>query len=71
MGGKRWNLLHKLIYITALAAVLHYFWKVKLDATDPIYYGIVVIALLSSRVWWAWRPASGGRTVARKPASEV
>ena len=31
MGGKKWNLLHRLIYITALAAVLHYFWKVKLD----------------------------------------
>ena len=31
MGGKKWNLLHRLIYITALAAVLHYFWKVKLE----------------------------------------
>ena len=29
LGGKRWNALHRLIYITALAAVLHYFWKVK------------------------------------------
>jgi len=55
MGGKRWNLLHRLIYITALAAVLHYFWKVKLDATNPIYYGVVVIALLAVRVWHASR----------------
>ena len=45
MGGKNWNLLHRLIYITALAAVLHYFWKVKLDATNPIYYGIVVVGV--------------------------
>ena len=45
MGGKKWNLLHKLIYITALAAVLHYFWKVKLDATYPVYYGLLVAAL--------------------------
>ena len=51
MGGKRWNLLHKLVYITGLAAVLHYFWKVKLDATNPIYYGMVVILLLAARVW--------------------
>jgi len=50
MGGKNWNLLHKLIYITALAAVLHYFWKVKLDATNPIYYGLTVSALLAARV---------------------
>jgi sulfoxide reductase heme-binding subunit YedZ len=62
MGGKNWNLLHKLIYITALAAVLHYFWKVKLDATYPVYYGIGVVALLAFRVW---------RNFARKRASEV
>ena len=53
LGGKRWNLLHRLVYVTALAAVLHYFWKVKLDATNPIYYGIVVIALLAARAWHA------------------
>jgi len=62
MGGKKWNLLHKLIYITALAAVLHYFWKVKLDATYPVYYGLLVAALLGFRIW---------RNVARKKASEV
>jgi methionine sulfoxide reductase heme-binding subunit len=50
MGGKKWNLLHQLIYVTALAAVLHYFWKVKLDATNPIYYGLVVGALLIVRL---------------------
>jgi sulfoxide reductase heme-binding subunit YedZ len=62
MGGKKWNLLHKLVYITALAAVLHYFWKVKLDATYPVYYGIGVAALLGFRAW---------RTFAGKRASEV
>ncbi|MGH9385449.1 MAG: sulfite oxidase heme-binding subunit YedZ [Vicinamibacterales bacterium] len=50
MGGRNWNLLHRLIYITALAAVLHYFWKVKLDTTNPIYYGIIVGALLGARL---------------------
>ena len=62
MGGKKWNLLHRLIYITALAAVLHYFWKVKLDATYPVYYGIGVAFLLGFRLW---------RNFARKRASEV
>ena len=62
LGGKKWNLLHKLVYITALAAVLHYFWKVKLDATYPVYYGLGVAALLGFRVW---------RNFARKRASEV
>ena len=50
LGGRRWNLLHRLIYITALAAVLHYFWKVKLDATYPVYYGILMGVLLTARL---------------------
>jgi sulfoxide reductase heme-binding subunit YedZ len=62
MGGRKWNLLHRLIYITALAAVLHYFWKVKLDATYPVYYGIGVAALLGFRAW---------RYFAKRAASEV
>ena len=62
MGGKNWNLLHKLIYVTALAAVLHYFWKVKLDATFPVYYGIGVSLLLGFRAW---------RYFAKRAASEV
>jgi len=56
MGGKRWNLLHRLVYITALAGVLHYFWKVKLDATYPIYYGIGVAILLGIRLWRNYGP---------------
>ena len=62
MGGKRWNKLHRLVYITALAAVLHYFWKVKLDATYPIYYGIGVAILLGFRFY---------RHFAKRAASEV
>ena len=62
MGGKKWNLLHKLIYITALAAVLHYFWKVKLDTTFPVFYGIGVAVLLGFRLW---------RHFAKRRASEV
>jgi sulfoxide reductase heme-binding subunit YedZ len=51
LGGRRWNLLHRLIYVTAIGAVLHYFWKVKLDATYPIYYAMLVGVLLAARVW--------------------
>ena len=62
LGGKRWNALHRLIYITALAAVLHYFWKVKLDTTSPVVYGIGVAVLLGFRAW---------RHFAKRRASEV
>ena len=67
MGGRNWNLLHRLIYITALAAVLHYFWKVKLDTTNPIYYGLVVAALLAVRVVHSARRRQTA-SVSRKPA---
>ena len=62
MGGRKWNLLHKLIYITALAAVLHYYLKVKLDGSYPVYYGIGVAFLLGFRAW---------RYFAKRAASEV
>jgi sulfoxide reductase heme-binding subunit YedZ len=64
MGGKNWNLLHRLIYITAMAAVLHYWWKVsvKLPPVNPRNYAILVAVLLGVRLW---------RTFARKRASEV
>ena len=53
LGGRRWNLLHKLIYITAAAAVLHYYWKVsiKLPPDNPRNYGILVAVLLGIRLW--------------------
>ena len=57
LGGKRWNLLHRLVYITAMGAVLHYFWKVKLDTTNPLYYAAVVGVLLGARVWQRARKA--------------
>lgn len=64
MGGRNWNLLHRLIYITALAAVLHYYWKVsvKLPPVYPRNYAILVAVLLGIRIW---------RNFARKRASEV
>lgn len=62
LGGRNWNLLHKLIYITALSAVLHYYLKVKLDGSYPVYYGIGVVFLLGFRAW---------RHFAKRAASEV
>ena len=57
LGGKRWNLLHKLVYVSAALGVVHYWWKVKLDVTDPMVYAAIVAALLGARVirWFARR----------------
>jgi sulfoxide reductase heme-binding subunit YedZ len=53
LGGYRWNLLHRLIYVSAILAVIHYWWKVKLDTTNPRYYALIVAALLGVRIWRA------------------
>jgi len=53
MGGKKWNLLHRLVYLTAIGGALHYFWKVKLDTTSPIYYAAIFGVLLAARLWQA------------------
>lgn len=52
-GGKRWQRLHRLVYVAAAAGVLHYFWLVKKDVQAPLVYGAVLAILLGSRVWLA------------------
>jgi methionine sulfoxide reductase heme-binding subunit len=54
LGGRRWNLLHRLVYLTAILGVIHYWWKVKVDTSDPMVYAAVVATLLGWRAWrWA------------------
>ena len=53
LGGKRWNLLHRLIYVSAVAGVIHYIWLVKADLTKPLRYAAVVAVLLGYRLL-AW-----------------
>jgi sulfoxide reductase heme-binding subunit YedZ len=54
--GVRWKKLHSLIYIIAVAAILHFLWLVKADVLEPVIYGIIVVVLLSWRAYWCrWR----------------
>jgi sulfoxide reductase heme-binding subunit YedZ len=50
MGGKNWQWLHRLIYITGIAAVVHFWWKVKADHRVPAIYGAILITLLLARL---------------------
>lgn len=50
MGGKRWQLLHRLIYASAIAGVVHYYWLVKSDVRKPLMYGAMVGVLLLFRM---------------------
>ena len=51
--GRRWGQLHKLVYATALLAVLHFLWLVKADKREPLAYFAVFAALMLWRLPWA------------------
>lgn len=53
LGGRRWARLHRLVYLAAIAGVLHYLWLVKKDVHYPLLYATALMTLLGSRLWWA------------------
>jgi len=64
--GKKWTALHRLIYVTALAGVVHYIWLVKKDEAKPFMWAFVFGVLMLWRVWawWAKRRRESARPVA-------
>jgi methionine sulfoxide reductase heme-binding subunit len=50
LGGKRWQNLHRLIYASAVAGVVHYYWLVKSDVRKPLFYGTLVGLLFALRI---------------------
>jgi len=60
LGGKRWQALHRSIYLSAILGVVHYYWLVKSDVRKPLFYGFLVAVLL------LWRLAD--RLFKRKPS---
>jgi sulfoxide reductase heme-binding subunit YedZ len=68
--GRRWQLLHRLVYISGIAACLHFLWKVKVPIGEPVYYAMILTALLVFRVAWWLRPSARPRpSAARAPIS--
>jgi sulfoxide reductase heme-binding subunit YedZ len=65
LGGRRWQALHRLIYVTAVCGVIHYYWLVKSAVLRPlIYAGIVALLLLWRVVDWMIRRGRAVRSVA-------
>ena len=50
MGARNWQRLHRLVYVIAICGVIHYWWLVKKDVTQPAIYASVLIVLLGARV---------------------
>jgi methionine sulfoxide reductase heme-binding subunit len=53
LGGKRWRLLHSLIYPIAIGGVIHFWWLMKKDITEPLTFAMLLIVLLVIRlIYW-------------------
>jgi sulfoxide reductase heme-binding subunit YedZ len=61
LGGRRWQALHRLVYLAAAAAAVHFWWLVKADLGRPKLYGAALLVLLGTRASIGWRRRPGGR----------
>ncbi|MHB8534225.1 MAG: protein-methionine-sulfoxide reductase heme-binding subunit MsrQ [Sulfuricaulis sp.] len=51
LGARRWQQLHRLVYLIGIGGIIHFLWLVKSDITQPLIYGIILASLLGFRVW--------------------
>jgi methionine sulfoxide reductase heme-binding subunit len=65
LGGKNWQRLHRLIYLSAVSAVIHFWWKVKADVREPAIYAAILGGLLLLRL------AITAREKYRKPSRRL
>jgi len=68
LGGARWQMLHRLVYVSAVAGVVHYYWLVKSDVRWPLAYAAAVGVLLLYRIVVKLRQSSNA---GRRPAPQV
>ncbi len=47
--GKSWKKLHRFIYVAATAAIIHYFWQLKGNLAEPLFYLLIIFMLLGFR----------------------
>jgi sulfoxide reductase heme-binding subunit YedZ len=48
--GRRWQLLHRLVYVIAICALVHFIWQVKIDLREPLVYAAILAILLGYRI---------------------
>jgi sulfoxide reductase heme-binding subunit YedZ len=69
LGGAHWRALHRLVYVSAFAGVVHYYWLVKSDIRLPVFYGALVAMLLGWRAITALRKGTPLPRTATKRAT--
>lgn len=68
LGGKRWQALHRLVYVAAIAGVLHYWWLVKPGVRSPMTDTAVLSVLLLARIVWELAHRRPRQGTARSPS---
>ncbi|MDP2884999.1 MAG: protein-methionine-sulfoxide reductase heme-binding subunit MsrQ [Ignavibacteria bacterium] len=71
MGGRRWQQLHRLVYIVALGGVFHYLWLAKADTSRPLRYGAALSVLLVYRMWDFFKSRGVGSRVKVKNGRDI
>jgi methionine sulfoxide reductase heme-binding subunit len=62
LGGKRWARLHRVVYVAAIAGVVHFWMLVKSDTSLPLTFGFIVLFLLGYRVLLKYAPPQTAKT---------
>jgi sulfoxide reductase heme-binding subunit YedZ len=70
LGGRRWNMLHRLIYVSAIAGAIHYYWLVKSDERVPLRFATVVAFLLAYRAVFHFFQKKQKATVQKRTEKE-
>lgn len=65
--GRRWTLLHRLIYAVAVLGIIHFYWRVKADTRVPLLFAAVFVALMVLRMSWTRRTNA---TTPRRPGPD-
>lgn len=60
--GRRWQQLHRLVYVAAVTAVIHFWWVVKADFREPRLWALALSVLFGFRVWWTLRTRAFSRS---------
>ena len=68
--GRRWQKLHRLVYVVAILGVWHYYWQVKADVREPLIYAAILAVLLGYRAWKSARRTRSSRSVAAETRAE-
>jgi sulfoxide reductase heme-binding subunit YedZ len=69
LGGKNWNRLHKLVYVSAVLGVIHFWMSVKADIEDPLIFASFFAVLFIYRIWkWRQKPSVTAASASGTPA---